>query len=145
MLCPATHAATPARVATYQVEPYVVAADVYGVPPHVGRGGWTWYTGSAAWMYRIAVETILGIRLAGGDTLVVAPRIPDTWPGFTVRLRVPQAGEYEIVVTNPSGRAEVVRAVTIDGAAAAVVDGEARIAVGRDRRPRRIEVVLGAA
>jgi N,N'-diacetylchitobiose phosphorylase len=87
MLSPAAHGATPARIATYQVEPYVVAADVYGIAPHVGRGGWTWYTGSASWMYRIAVESVLGVRLVGGDTLVVAPRIPDAWPGFTLHLR----------------------------------------------------------
>ena len=66
-----------------RVEPYVVAADVYGEPPHTGRGGWTWYTGSAGWMYRICLESVLGLTLAGGDELRVAPCIPDAWPGFT--------------------------------------------------------------
>jgi len=80
-----------------------------------------------------------------GDTIVVAPRIPDTWPGFTVRLRVPHAGEYEIVVTNPGRCAEEVRSVSVDGAPAVVERGEARIAVARDRRQRRVEIVLGAA
>jgi cyclic beta-1,2-glucan synthetase len=144
-LSPVSHTMTPAQVATYQVEPYVVAADVYGVPPHVGRGGWTWYTGSAGWMYRIAVESILGVRLLGGDTLVIAPRIPDAWPGFTVRLRVPDGGgDYEIVVTNPDARAAAVVAVTIDGTASAIVDGTARIALARDGRSHRIDVTLGA-
>ena len=64
MIAPVSHADTPEAVARYKVEPYVVAADVYGVPPHVGRGGWTWYTGSAAWLYRAAVETILGLTLS---------------------------------------------------------------------------------
>ena len=65
----------------YKVEPYVVAADVYSVPPHVGRGGWTWYTGSAGWMYRAGIEGILGIRLQG-DSLLLDPGIPTAWPGF---------------------------------------------------------------
>ena len=144
MLSPVTHGTAPGWNAAYQVEPYVVAADVYGVAPHAGRGGWTWYTGSAAWMYRIAVESILGVRLVGGDTLVIAPRVPDTWPGFTVRLRVPNAGEYEIVVQNPNGRADQVRAVTVDGTPLAPVAGAARIALtpGSDRH--RVDVVLGA-
>ena len=146
MLSPVTRGATPARVATYQVEPYVVAADVYGVAPHVGRGGWTWYTGSAAWMYRIAVESVLGVRLVGGDTLVVAPRVPDAWPGFTVRLRLPDGrGDYEIVVTNPTGRAAIVTAASMDGAPAAIVAGAARIPVAAEAGRHRVDVVLGAA
>jgi cyclic beta-1,2-glucan synthetase len=87
MLTPAHHARTAAEVERYKVEPYVVAADVYGVAPHVGRGGWTWYTGSAAWMYRVALESILGITVERGKTLRIAPRIPDEWPGFKARMR----------------------------------------------------------
>src|SRR4030095_8099311 len=90
MLSPMHHAGTPERLAVYQAVPYVLAADVYGVDPHVGRGGWTWYTGSAAWMYRVALESILGVRIEAGTTLVVDPRIPDEWPGFRVRLRLPK-------------------------------------------------------
>nr|WP_246013456.1 glucoamylase family protein [Pigmentiphaga humi] len=84
---PINHARTPEAVARYRVEPYVVAADVYAVAPHVGRGGWTWYTGSAGWMYRAGVEGILGLRREG-DWLRVSPCIPSAWPGFEARLQV---------------------------------------------------------
>ncbi len=87
MLNPINHALTPEDAQRYRVEPYVVAADVYSVSPHEGRGGWTWYTGSAAWMYRAAVEGILGIRREGGH-LRIAPCLPRHWPGFSARLRV---------------------------------------------------------
>src|SRR5207244_4039409 len=81
----ADHAHTRDGVDVYRVEPYVGVADIYGVPPHVGRGGWTWYTGSAGWMFRVALESVLGVTLEGGDTLRVAPCIPDTWSGFKVK------------------------------------------------------------
>jgi cyclic beta-1,2-glucan synthetase len=68
-------------------EPYVIAADVYGVDPHVGRGGWTWYTGSAGWMQRVLTESILGLTLHDGRTLRLAPCVPDAWPGFRATLR----------------------------------------------------------
>lgn len=87
MVNPINHALTPQDAGRYRVEPYVVAADVYSVAPHVGRGGWTWYTGSAAWMYRAATEGILGIRRRGGH-LVIAPCLPQDWPGITARLQV---------------------------------------------------------
>jgi cyclic beta-1,2-glucan synthetase len=81
LLNPINHARTPAEVDRYRVEPYVVAGDVYSVSPHVGRGGWTWYTGAAGWMYRAGVEGILGLRREGAY-LVIAPCIPAEWPGF---------------------------------------------------------------
>ena len=84
---PVNHGRTPQAVTRYRVEPYVVAADVYAVSPHEGRGGWTWYTGSAAWMYRAGVEGILGLRREGG-WLRVCPCMPSTWPGFEATLRV---------------------------------------------------------
>ncbi|KAA0019959.1 glycosyl transferase [Salinicola corii] len=111
LLNPINHALTPEAVARYRVEPYVIAADVYSEPPHVGHGGWTWYTGSAGWMYQAGVAGILGIRREG-RTLIVAPCIPDAWPGFsaTVNLegsacmiRVERASE-----DNPAG-------ATLDG------------------------------
>ena len=86
MLNPINHTRTPADVERYKVEPYVVAADVYTHPPHIGRGGWTWYTGSAAWMYRLGLESILGLRRRG-EHLAVAPCVPATWDGFVVRWR----------------------------------------------------------
>jgi len=86
MLNPTRHAETAESVARYRVEPYVVAADVYAEPPYVGRGGWTWYTGSAGWLYRFLVEALLGIRREGA-VLRVAPLLPRNAPGFSFRYR----------------------------------------------------------
>src|SRR6185295_7499635 len=85
LLNPINHARTRADVERYKVEPYVIAADVYAEPPHVGRGGWTWYTGSAGWMYRAGLESILGIRVRGAR-LEIDPCIPGAWSGFSVAL-----------------------------------------------------------
>lgn len=87
MLNPINHARTPAGVQRYRTEPYAVAADVYSVAPHVGRGGWSWYTGAAAWMHRAAVEGILGVTRTG-DRLRIAPTLPPDWPGCSMTLRV---------------------------------------------------------
>ena len=97
LLNPINHARTPRRRQRYKVEPYVVAADVYSVPPHVGRGGWTWYTGSAGWMYRAGVEGILGIRREGA--VLVDPCIPAAWPGFEARIELGST-QYDIRVDN---------------------------------------------
>jgi cellobiose phosphorylase len=86
LINPLRHAATKEQVETYKVEPYVVAADVYAVAPHTGRGGWTWYTGSAGWMYRLVVESLLGIRREG-QNLRVDPSLPASWPGFRFTYR----------------------------------------------------------
>jgi cyclic beta-1,2-glucan synthetase len=86
MMNPVNHARTPEGMAIYKVEPYVVAADIYAVPPHAGRGGWSWYTGSAGWMYRLMVESLLGVTLEG-DRLHFNPCLPLDWPGFTLRYR----------------------------------------------------------
>ena len=83
MLNPINHATTRVSVHRYKVEPYVIAADIYSVAPHVGRGGWTWYTGSAGWMYRAGLESILGFQLQG-SRLKIAPCIPANWPGFEI-------------------------------------------------------------
>ena len=82
-------------MATYKVEPYVIAADVYARAPHTGRGGWTWYTGSAGWMYRLIVEALLGVTIENGR-LRIAPCLPADWPGFTMRYRY-RGTTYEIV------------------------------------------------
>ncbi|MXP39508.1 glycosyl transferase [Erythromicrobium ramosum] len=87
LLNPINHALTEADAGRYRVEPYVVAADVYSVAPHEGRGGWTWYTGAAGWMYRAGVEGILGIRRAG-KSVTLAPVLPDSWPGFSATISV---------------------------------------------------------
>jgi cellobiose phosphorylase len=86
LINPVLHTDSPEGVMRYQVEPYVAAADVYGVAPHTGRGGWTWYTGSAAWMYRVALESILGFDLRG-QRLRLRPCIPDDWPEFELTFR----------------------------------------------------------
>ena len=101
LLNPVRHGATAARIATYKVEPYVMAADVYAVAPHIGRGGWTWYTGSAAWTYRLLLETLLGVNLEGNH-LRLTPRLPRTWNTFTVHYRYRQT-LYHIRITRLPG------------------------------------------
>ncbi|MBV8585021.1 MAG: hypothetical protein JO308_01940, partial [Verrucomicrobia bacterium] len=86
LLNPIQHGLTAEQVATYKVEPYVIAADVYWVPPHTGRGGWTWYTGSAGWMYRLLLETLLGLNLENNG-LRLQPRLPENWKGYKARYR----------------------------------------------------------
>ena len=118
LINPLNHALDPDAVTRYKVEPYVLAADVYAVDPHTGRGGWTWYTGSAAWFYRTVVHEVLGIRTeADGDarTLVIDPCIPKKWPGFSATYRYGSA-TYEISVANPRGVNRGVAHVTLDGA-----------------------------
>jgi len=112
-MLPITHASTAANAAHYRVEPYVVAADIYAGEPHHGRGGWTWYTGAAGWMYRTAVEGILGIRLEA-DGLHLDPCIPRSWPGFTATVH-DGATTYELCVENPTGVNRGVREVSLDG------------------------------
>ncbi len=113
LLNPINHASTRAGIYRYKVEPYVVCADVYSAPAHVGRGGWTWYTGSAAWMYRTGVEGILGITLHG-DILRVDPCIPRAWPGFEFTYKH-RSSRYRIAVENPRGVNRGVVSVTLDG------------------------------
>ncbi len=102
MLSPVSHSDSRAKALVYQVEPYVIAADVYGVAPHVGRGGWTWYTGSAGWMARVALESVLGVRVLDGNKVRVRPCIPQHWSGFNVRLRLPNGASVELRVMRHS-------------------------------------------
>jgi cyclic beta-1,2-glucan synthetase len=106
LINPISHATTPKAVERYRVEPYVVAADVYGAGPLTGRGGWTWYTGSASWLYRAAVEGILGITLVDGNTLKVDPALPDGWGGFSATVNIAN-NAYQIVVQREPGRVQV--------------------------------------
>ena len=96
LLNPIHHGGTPKQIATYKVEPYVVAADVYAVAPHTGRGGWTWYTGSAGWMYRLLIETLLGVNLEG-DQLRLTPRLPKNWKSYKIHYRYRQT-VYHITI-----------------------------------------------
>jgi cellobiose phosphorylase len=105
MINPVNHTKSAAALATYKVEPYVMAADVYAASPHTGRGGWTWYTGSAGWMYRLAVESLLGLRLEG-DKLRLAPCLPADWPGFKLRYRYRDTVYRIAVVRDESGSVE---------------------------------------
>ena len=115
LLNPINHARTRSDVHHYKVEPYVIAADVYATPPHVGRGGWTWYTGSAGWMQRAGVESILGSRLRG-DVLELGPCIPKRWPRFQMTLRY-RSARYEILVENPDGVSQGIVSAQADGIA----------------------------
>ena len=113
MLNPLTHSATAEDVAVYQVEPYVVAADIYTAPGHVGRGGWTWYTGSASWMYRVGLESLLGFTKRG-DTLTILPSVPAAWPGFQIDYRF-GGSVYAIRVERPADIRSHGAQVTVDG------------------------------
>ncbi len=120
----------------YKVEPYVVAADVYAVTPHIGRGGWTWYTGSAGWLYRLIVESLLGLRL-DVDKLHLAPCLPADWQGFTVHYR-----HRETVYHIKAARAAAVSGgmtVTVDG----VEQQDPVIPLADDRREHLVEVRMG--
>ncbi|MEY2553835.1 MAG: hypothetical protein QOC57_1695, partial [Ilumatobacteraceae bacterium] len=139
ILNPINHASTRAGVHRYKVEPYVMAADVYSEPPHVGRGGWTWYTGSAGWMYQAGVEWILGFRLRG-TTLVLDPCIPRAWPGFEMTFRY-HTSKYEIVVENPRGVSRGVVSAELDGSP---MNGDgAAIPLANDGITHHVRVVLG--
>ena len=139
ILNPINHASTRAGVQRYKVEPYVMAADVYSETPHVGRGGWTWYTGSASWMYQAGVEAILGFHLRG-TTLVMEPCIPRAWPRYEIDF-VYHASRYEIAVENPQG--------VSGGVVSALLDGEplagpgARVPLVDDGRTHHVTVTLG--
>ena len=124
LLNPVNHALTAADAERYKVEPYVVAADVYSVAPHAGRGGWTWYTGSGGWMYRSGVEGILGIRREGGR-LLVTPSIPAEWPGFSATVMVGNT-RFDIRVDNARRPGADGWSATLDGNALSLSDSLVR-------------------
>jgi len=137
MLNPINHTRTPAGVARYKAEPYVVAGDVYGRPPHAGRAGWSWYTGSAAWMYRAGLESMLGLRQRGA-TFSIDPCIPSSWPEYEIIWRFKRS-QYRISVSNPERQCRGVREASVDGAA---VDAAA-IPLVDDGRTHHVRIVLG--
>ena len=138
-LNPINHANTRAGVSRYKVEPYVVAADIYAEPPHIGRGGWTWYTGSAGWMYRAGIEWILGFRLRG-SVLLFDPCLPRAWRHFEITFRY-HSTRYEIVVENPHAVARGVLSVELDGASLA--GGSMHIQLVDDGATHHVRVILG--
>jgi len=139
ILNPINHTRTRADIYRYKVEPYVMCADVYAESAHVGRGGWTWYTGAAGWMYRAGLEWILGFRLRG-TTLVIDPCVPKSWPGFEIAFQYHSA-RYDIAVENPRGVSHGVSSIHLDGKAVRV--GETAIALSDDGATHKVKVVLG--
>ncbi|MHB8912323.1 MAG: GH36-type glycosyl hydrolase domain-containing protein, partial [Lysobacter sp.] len=136
MINPVNHGDSAEGVATYKVEPYVVAADVYAVAPHVGRGGWTWYTGSAGWMYRLIVESLLGVRREG-DRLHLSPCLPADWPGFTLCYRYRDT-VYRIHVQHADAGGP--SRLSIDG----IEQAQLVIGLQDDRGVHAVEAWLGA-
>jgi len=141
ILNPINHAGTRAGVYRYKVEPYVAAADVYAEPPHVGRGGWTWYTGSAGWMYRAGVEWILGFRFRGA-ALYLDPCIPRSWPGYRITFRY-HSSRYELVVENPHGANRGVARIVADGKE--LPKDVREIPLADDGGMHKIDVTLGGS
>jgi cyclic beta-1,2-glucan synthetase len=144
ILNPIHHSSTPNAVARYKVEPYAACADVYSVAPHVGRGGWTWYTGSAGWLYRAGLEAILGFRVHG-DTLAIDPCLPKAWPGYEIFFRHRGTRNtitrYEITVENPRRVSRGVVGVELDGVE--IAKDVARIPLVDDGQIHRVRVELG--
>ena len=132
MINPVNHAKSAEEIAIYKVEPYVVAADVYAVPPHIGRGGWTWYTGSAGWMYRLIVESLLGLRLET-DSLRFEPCLPKEWDSFMVHYRYRET-IYHITVLQL--RDNSMASVIVDGA----LQSRNEISFVDDRQEHKVEV-----
>jgi cyclic beta-1,2-glucan synthetase len=139
MLNPINHAGTRAAIDRYKVEPYVICADVYSVPPHAGRGGWTWYTGSAGWMYRAGTEWILGINVRG-QMLRVDPCIPRAWAGFEFTYRH-GSSRYSVAVKNPRGVSRGIAHAALDGRELAGTAIEINLL--DDGRDHHCEVTLG--
>ena len=139
LLNPIHRASNRADTHRYKVEPYVVCADVYSEPAHVGRGGWTWYTGSAGWMYRAGLEWILGFRLQGA-ALIIDPSVPKSWPGFEIVFQYHSA-RYEITVENPTGVSHGVSSVELDGKA--VETSDRKISLADDGTHHKVLVILG--
>ncbi|HEX6558394.1 MAG TPA: hypothetical protein VF021_03010, partial [Longimicrobiales bacterium] len=134
MLSPVTHARS-GNIQRYGGEPYVIAADVYGLPPHVGRAGWTWYTGSAGWYFRVLLESLLGFNIAGGSLVQLRPCIPRDWPGFELHYRFPGGTRYVFTVRNTSGTSR-----TSDGS---VEDGMILIPITHDGGVHEVQIDAG--
>jgi cyclic beta-1,2-glucan synthetase len=143
MIAPLSHARMPPDVERYRVEPYVIAADVYGEPPHVGRGGWTWYTGSAGWMLRVGLESILGFRVQQGRAIEIRPCIPPSWPEYRISYRpTGRATVFQIRVSNPGGLTGRVISARLDGEPWPVMDGAVVVPVDDDSLDHELAIVL---
>ena len=138
MINPVNHANTAEKIALYRVEPYVVAADVYSLPPHTGRGGWTWYTGSAGWMYRLIVESLLGIEREA-DRLRISPSLPADWKGFKFSYRYGETS-YDVTVSRTADPSDE-PSLRVDGE----LQADNAIALTDDRIAHVVEVRARAA
>jgi cellobiose phosphorylase len=136
LINPIYRADSPTKAQNYKVEPYVISADVYGVSPHEGRGGWTWYTGSSGWMYRLGIEGILGVRRKN-KCLHIQPRLPDEWPGYQLTYRSGGA-TYRITVER-QGVGNNVCQVLMDGEPVP----DALILLAEDGRLHEVHILLG--
>jgi cyclic beta-1,2-glucan synthetase len=137
LLNPVNHGRTAADIATYKVEPYVIAADVYWVPPHTGRGGWTWYTGSAGWMYRTLIETLLGLQ-PEGTRLRLAPRLPKAWNEYKIHYQY-RGTSYHISISRLPDGSAVSRRLYLDGKE---IGGDG-VPLVDDRREHQIDLKIG--
>jgi cyclic beta-1,2-glucan synthetase len=137
MINPINHMRTAEGLEKYRAEPYAVAADVYAHPMHIGRGGWTWYTGSAGWMYQAAIEALLGLR-RNGATFSITPSIPARWPDYAFEWKIGRT-RYQVTVLNPEHRCRGIRSAELDGAP---IDPIA-IPIVDDGAVHQVEIVLG--
>ncbi|HEY6616440.1 MAG TPA: protein ndvB, partial [Vicinamibacterales bacterium] len=138
MINPINHMRTPEDTERYRAEPYVVAADVYAHPMHIGRGGWTWYTGSAGWMYQAAVQSLLGLQRHGA-TMSLNPCIPAVWPGYALEWKIGRT-RYHFTVVNPEHRSRGVASADLDGVAVNANE----IPLEDDGGEHEVRIVLGA-
>jgi cyclic beta-1,2-glucan synthetase len=137
MINPVNHARTPAAVQRYKAEPYVVAGDVYARAPHAGRAGWSWYTGSSAWLYRAGLESLLGLRRRGA-TFRIDPCVPSSWARYEITWRHGST-RYDIGVTNPQARCTGVSRAELDG----IEVDSTRIPLVDDGAVHVVRVVIG--
>jgi cellobiose phosphorylase len=143
LLNPIRHSESMDAIARYKVEPYAACADVYSVEPHVGRGGWTWYTGSAAWLYRGGIEAVLGFH-KHGERLQIDPSIPKTWPGFEIAYqhhgKSGAITHYEITVQNPDKVSHGVKQIDLDGQ---TLPADQSVVLADDGQAHTLHIVLG--
>ena len=138
MINPINHMRTAEDAERYRAEPYVVAADVYAHPMHIGRGGWTWYTGSAGWMYQAAIQALLGVRRSGA-TISVNPCVPTAWPRYSLTWRLGRT-QFRFTVLNPEHRCSGVSSAELDG----VPVDAAAIPLVDDGKAHEVTIVLGS-
>ncbi|MGI8967359.1 MAG: GH36-type glycosyl hydrolase domain-containing protein, partial [Limisphaerales bacterium] len=136
LINPIHHSSSIEAIATYKVEPYVMAGDVYASPPHTGRGGWTWYTGSAGWMYRLTIESLLGLKLEV-NKLHFAPCLPASWKSYQIHYRYRETF-FHITIRNSADASNSVKNIRVDN----VPQSENYLLLVDDRRDHQVEVQL---